>query len=81
MRTEHCKRAVFTALSPVQGIRSAEVRLGAVIIDHEDDVDIAALRDAIEVTGYVVVDVAFERRVLPVVNPTELDDKGPGATG
>jgi copper chaperone CopZ len=66
MRSEHCKRAVLTALTPVPGILSAEVTLGAVHVEHTGEATAAALRDAIEVTGYVVVNVAEERRALPI---------------
>lgn len=67
MRGEHCKRALFTALTPVAGIRSAEVSLGRVTIDHDGSVTEAELRKAISVTGYVIADVTHERRVLPVM--------------
>jgi copper chaperone CopZ len=68
MRGEHCKRAVFTALTPVLGIRSAEVALGRVTIEHDGTVTEEELREAISVTGYVVADVVQERRVLPIVD-------------
>jgi copper chaperone CopZ len=68
MRGEHCKRAVFTALTPVIGIRSAEVALGQVRVDHDGTVTEEGLREAISVTGYVVADVVQERRVLPVMD-------------
>ncbi|MGI8510353.1 MAG: heavy-metal-associated domain-containing protein [Gemmatimonadaceae bacterium] len=68
MRSEHCKRAVFTALTPVDGIRSAEVELGTVTIEHDGGVTIDALRDAIEVSGYVVTGGSEERRVLPLMH-------------
>jgi copper chaperone CopZ len=67
MRGEHCKRAVFTALTPVSGIRSAEVSLGQVVIDHDGTMSEEDLRDAIGVTGYVISDVRHERRILPLV--------------
>jgi copper chaperone CopZ len=65
MRSDHCKRAVFTALTPVAGIQSASVTLGSVTIEHDGSVTEAALRDAIAVTGYVVSGVVEDRRVLP----------------
>ncbi|MEO7101716.1 MAG: heavy metal-associated domain-containing protein [Gemmatimonadaceae bacterium] len=67
MRGEHCKRAVFTALTPVAGIRSADVSLGRVTIDHDGTVTEAELCEAISVTGYVIADVVHERRLLPIV--------------
>ncbi|MEO7218597.1 MAG: heavy-metal-associated domain-containing protein [Gemmatimonadaceae bacterium] len=66
MRGEHCKRAVFTALTPVLGIRWADVALGQVTIDHDGTVTETDLLDAIAVTGYVVADVRHDRRVLPL---------------
>ena len=35
MSSPHCIRAVFTALTPVEGILSAEVTLGAVEVEHD----------------------------------------------
>jgi copper chaperone CopZ len=68
MRGEHCKRALFTALTPVAGIRSAEVSLGRATIEHDGSVTADELRDAISVTGYVITDVLEERRALPVID-------------
>ncbi len=68
MRGEHCKRALFTALTPVAGIRSAEVTLGCITIEHDGSATESALREAIAVTGYVVANVVHERRVLPVMD-------------
>ncbi|MEO6864056.1 MAG: heavy-metal-associated domain-containing protein [Gemmatimonadaceae bacterium] len=68
MRGEYCKRALFTALTPVEGIRSAEVTLGRITIEHDGSVTESGLREAIEVTGYVVANVVHERRVLPVMD-------------
>jgi copper chaperone CopZ len=63
MRCQHCVRAVFTALAAVEGIRRADVGLGWMEIDH-DGVSLGALREAIGVVGYGVVE---ERRRLFVV--------------
>jgi len=67
MSTPHCIRAVFTALTPVDGIISAEVVLGAVEVEHDGRATIEALREAIAVAGYEVVAVEETRRQLPVV--------------
>ena len=67
MSTPHCVRAVFTALTPVEGIISAEVVLGAAEIEHDGRATIEALREAIAVAGYEAEAVAEERRRLPVV--------------
>jgi len=66
MSTPHCIRAVFTALTPVEGIHSADVVLGAVEVEHDGRATVAALREAIAVAGYEVAEVVEERRRLPV---------------
>lgn len=66
MRGEHCRRALFTALTPVAGIRSAEVSLGSITIEHDGSVTEAQVRDAISVTGYVVISVE-QQRGLPIL--------------
>ena len=66
MSSPHCIRAVFTALTPVEGILSADVTLGAVAVEHDGRATIEAMRDAIAVAGYEAVLVAEERRRLPV---------------
>jgi copper chaperone CopZ len=67
MSSPHCIRAVFTALTPVEGILSAEVVLGSVEVEHDGRATAEALREAIAVAGYEAVVVASERRRLPVV--------------
>ena len=66
MSSPHCIRAVFTALTPVEGILSADVTLGSVVVDHDGRATVEALREAIAVAGFEVVPVAEERRRLPV---------------
>jgi copper chaperone CopZ len=66
MSTPHCIRAVFTALTPVEGILSADVVLGAVEVEHDGRATVAALREAIAVAGYEAVLEFEERRRLPV---------------
>ena len=70
MRGEHCKRALFTALTPIAGIYSADVTLGRITVEHNGTVTEAELREAISVTGYVIAEVVEERRVLPVMDPS-----------
>ena len=67
MSCQHCVRAVFTALTPVEGISSADVSIGAAIIEHDGRVTMEALREAIAVAGYEVEDGAEERRSLPLL--------------
>lgn len=66
MRTEHCKRAVFTALAAVEGITRADVQLGVVHVEHDGSVTVAQLRDAIAVAGYPVTGATEQRRALPI---------------
>mgnify|MGYP001547164674 CR=1 FL=1 len=54
MSCQHCVQAVFTALTPVEGIRSAEVGIGAATIEHDGRATVDALRAAIAVAGYDV---------------------------
>jgi copper chaperone CopZ len=68
MRGEHCKRAVFTALTPIAGIHSADVSVGRITVEHDGTVTEEDLREAISVTGYVIADVVEERRVLPIMD-------------
>jgi copper chaperone CopZ len=67
MMSQHCVQAVFTALTPVEGVLSAEVALGHVVIEHDGRATAAALREAIAVSGYDVVQIDEERRRLPMV--------------
>jgi copper chaperone CopZ len=67
MLAVHAKRAVFTALSGVEGIHSAEVELGRAVIDHDGRATPALLRQAVETAGFEVEEVVEERRRLPMV--------------
>ena len=67
MSCQHCVRAVFTALTPVPGITSANVSIGAAVIEHDGRATMEALRDAIAVSGYSVTLADEERRRLPVL--------------
>lgn len=67
MTCQRCVQAVFTALTPVEGIRSADVRIGGATIEHDGRVTLAALREAIAVSGYEVALATEERRRLPVL--------------
>ena len=66
MSSPHCIRAVFTALTPVEGILSADVALGSVVVEHDGGATVEALREAIAVAGYEALPLAEERRRLPV---------------
>ena len=67
MRGDHCKRALFTALTPISGISTAEVALGRITVEHDGTVTEQELREAIAVTGYVIADITEDRRTLPVM--------------
>ena len=67
MSCQHCVNAVFTALTPVEGILAAEVEIGSVVVEHDGRATIDALRDAIAVAGYEAVLASEERRQLPIV--------------
>ena len=67
MSCQHCVRAVLTALTPVAGITSADVSIGAATIEHDGRVTVEALRDAIAVAGYAVEEGTEDRRRLPLL--------------
>ncbi len=67
MSCQHCVNAVFTSLTPVPGITSAQVSIGAAVIEHDGRATIDAMRDAIEEAGYSVSEATEERRGLPVL--------------
>jgi copper chaperone CopZ len=67
MSCQHCVQAVFTALTPVEGIQSADVAIGSATIEHDGRATVEALREAIGVSGYEVTLAEEERRRLPIV--------------
>ena len=67
MSCQRCVQAVFTALTPVEGITSAAVSIGAAEIEHDGRATVAALREAIAVAGYEASAVVEDRRALPIV--------------
>jgi copper chaperone CopZ len=67
MSCQRCVQAVFTALTPVPGIRSAQVSVGAVTIEHDGRATVAALREAVALSGYEVSLAEEDRRTLPVM--------------
>jgi copper chaperone CopZ len=64
MRSVHCSRAVFTALAAVDGIVSAEIRMGHATVEHDGRATPAALTEAIRTAGYDVAAVREDRRRL-----------------
>ena len=67
MTCQRCVQAVFTSLTPVEGILSADVRIGGADIEHDGRATVQLLREAIAVAGYDVILAKEERRRLPVV--------------
>ena len=67
MSSQHCVRAVFTALTPVDGILSADVVIGVVEVEHDGRATADALREAIAVAGYEAQVVEEQRRTLRVI--------------
>ena len=67
MTCQRCVQAVFTSLTPVPGITSAQVSIGAAVIEHDGRATAAALREAIDASGYSVTLLEEERRRLPIV--------------
>ena len=67
MNCQRCIQAVFTSLTPVPGIASADVSIGAAVIEHDGRATIDALREAVDASGYAVTLAEEERRRLPIV--------------
>jgi copper chaperone CopZ len=68
MRSVHCARAVYTALAAVPGVRTAEVVVGRATIEHDGRATVGALRDAIALAGYELLETSEERqRSLPLL--------------
>ena len=67
MSCQHCVQAVFTALTPVEGIVSADVKIGSLVVEHDGRATLDVLRDAIAVSGYEVTLADEERRRLPIL--------------
>ena len=60
MTSVHAKRALFTALAGVPGVRSAEVEMGAALLDCDGVVDQQALRAAITELGLTLTTITRE---------------------
>lgn len=78
MRSEYAKQAVFTSLTPLEGIVRVELMSGAdagtLVLEHDGRVTADALRAAIEVSGYTVANIDEDRRVLTLVDNAAEDD-------
>jgi copper chaperone CopZ len=67
MTCQHCIRAVFTALGAVEGVERADVQLGRATLEHDGRATLDAVRDAVAVAGYRVIDGQEARRRLPTL--------------
>ena len=67
MTCQHCVNAVFTSLTPVPGIISADVSIGAAVIEHDGRATVEALREAIGAAGYEIILANENSRQLPIV--------------
>jgi copper chaperone CopZ len=67
MTSVHAIRAIFTALAGVEGVIHADVSRGGALVEHDDRVSDAALREAVTIAGFEVTEMTRERRVLPVL--------------
>ena len=66
MSCQHCVRAVFTALTAVEGISRADVSIGGASIEHDGTVTVERVREAVAVAGYSVAGGETNRRSLPI---------------
>ncbi len=64
MYAVHAKRAVFTALAGVDGVRSADVEMGSATVDCTGPVSEETLRAAVELAGCRVTAVVRELPTL-----------------
>jgi hypothetical protein len=60
MRSVHAKRALWTALAGVPGIKSAEVEMGRALLDCDGVVDEGVLRDVISALGLTLASLSRE---------------------
>jgi copper chaperone CopZ len=64
MLAVHAKRALYTALGGVAGVKSAEVEVGGALLECEGPVDQSELRAAIEAVGFHLARVDRELPTL-----------------
>ena len=60
-------QAAFTALTPVEGIVSAQIASGTIVVEHDGRATIDALRDALAVAGLEIDTAIEDRRTLPLL--------------
>lgn len=59
----YSKRAVFTALSGVPGVLSAEVEMGRAVVEHDASTTAQSLAAAVALVGCEVTSTKSERRL------------------
>jgi copper chaperone CopZ len=67
MTAVHAVRAVFTALSGVEGILRADVAMGRATVEHDGRATGDALRQAVEMAGFELTGIEESRRRLPLL--------------
>ena len=67
MSCQRCVQAVFTSLTPVPGIVSAQVSIGWAVVEHDGRATIETLCAAIDASGYTGALADDERRRLPIL--------------
>jgi hypothetical protein len=67
MLSVHSVRAVFTALSAVEGIERAEVKIGRAVIEHDGRATCGRLGEALALVGCEMIACTEERRTLPLL--------------
>lgn len=67
MRTVHCARAIFTALTAVDGIAGADVAVGRATLEHAHPLDEDALIAAVDAAGYQLREIVSDRRRLSLL--------------
>lgn len=68
MHAVHAARAVYTALSAIEGITAVDIRLGTVTVEHDGRATTALLRAAIAAAGFEVEEALESPRRLPLTS-------------
>jgi hypothetical protein len=63
----HAIRAVYTALSGVEGVLRADVRRSETTVEHDGRARCGALRDAVRMAGFEVESCTETTRELPTL--------------
>lgn len=78
MRNEYARQAVYTSLTPLEGIVRVELVAradgGTLVLEHDGRVTPDALRDAIAVSGFEAARIDEDRRTLTLVDAETEDD-------